>query len=273
MIKFNIYLKDEDWVSAIGGWRCDALLIPGANFEALYHDGIKADTKNFDIEDHIIRWSGNSKPGELLVKLSLAKDLPRLEEEKLQLERDKLNLEQQIEQDKLNLEQQKISVETRWKIITAIAAIFGSLLTFGTTYFIESSKPGKSTTTPPRIHTYAAAMSISEDQCIDSLAKSLENYGLRNVTPVRMGVYATRGSYTDAYANVYEGMRRFRLQWERVCRHGLVLQPPQDYSGAGLGAQHRVFVHLPEINKATIPLNRASAQLQLRRHRIRPVRV
>ena len=43
-------------------------------------------------------------------------------------------------------------------------------------------------------------MSISEDKCIDSLTKSLENYGLQNVTPIRMGVYATIGSY-----NVFVG--------------------------------------------------------------------
>jgi hypothetical protein len=38
-------------------------------------------------------------------------------------------------------------------------------------------------------------MSISEEQCINSLTKSLENYGLQNITSVRMGIYATRGSY------------------------------------------------------------------------------
>ncbi|MCZ8248244.1 MAG: hypothetical protein ACK5U2_11550 [Microcystis sp.] len=200
MIKFNIYLKDEDWVPAMGGWRCDALLIPGANFEALYHDGMKADTKIFNVENHIIRWSGSSKPKDILVTLSLAKDLPKLEEERLQLERDKLNLEQQLERDKLSLEQQKASVETKWKIITALGAIFGSLLTFGTTYLVGSSKSAIPVMTPPRVHTYAAVMSISENKCLESLTKSLANYGLQNVTPVRMGIYATRGSY-----NVFVG--------------------------------------------------------------------
>lgn len=195
MIKFNVYLKDEDWLSAMGGWRCEALLIPGANFEALYHDGMKADTKSFNIENHIIRWSESSKPKDLLVTLSLTKDLPKLEEEKLQLEREKLNLEQQLERDKLRLEQQKTSVEAKWKMITAIGTILGSLLTFGTTYLLGSSKSAISLMIPPRVHTYAAVMSIPEDKCIESVAKSLENYGLQNVTPVRMGVYATKGSY------------------------------------------------------------------------------
>jgi hypothetical protein len=184
MIRFNVYLKDEDWLSAMGGWRCDALLIPGANFEALYHDGRKADTKSFEIENHIIRWSENSKPKDLLVTLSLTEDLPKLEEEKLQLER-----------EKLSLEKQKTSVETKWKLITAVGAILGSLLTFSTTYVVGASRSVTSATTPPRIHTYATVMSISEEQCINSLTKSLENYGLQNITSVRMGIYATRGSY------------------------------------------------------------------------------
>ena len=46
--------------------------------------------KIFDIENHIIRWAGKSRPTDLLATLSLNKDLPELENEKLQLEREKL---------------------------------------------------------------------------------------------------------------------------------------------------------------------------------------
>lgn len=201
MIEFKVYLKEENWEPAMGGWRCDALLIPGAKFESLYHDGMKATEGDFYIENSTIIWRrANPKPRYLLVTLSLAKDLPKLEEEKLQLEREKFNLEQQLERDKLKLEQQKASVETRWKITTAVGAILGSLLTFGTTYVLGSSKLATSVTTPPRVHTYATVMSIPEDRCIDSITKSLENYGLQSVTPVRTGVYATKGSY-----NVFVG--------------------------------------------------------------------
>ncbi len=131
MIRLNIHLEDEDWIQAIGGWRCDALTLPGASIKALYHDGIKVDTKTFDIENHIIRWAGTSRPTDLLATLILSKDLPELETEKLQLERDKLNLQQQIEHDKLKLEKQKAAIETKWKLITAFGAILGSLLSFG----------------------------------------------------------------------------------------------------------------------------------------------
>lgn len=65
----------------------------------------------------------------MLVTLSLSKDLPNLEAEKLRLEQEKLNLEQLLERDKLQLEQQKASVETRWKAITEVGAILSGLLT------------------------------------------------------------------------------------------------------------------------------------------------
>ncbi len=204
-IEFNTSISDGDWVKAVGGWRCDALLIPGAKLEALYHDGIKADTGSFTIESSIIRWFGSSKPKELLIRLSLTKDLTKLEEEKLQLEKDKLTLTKelpkleeeklQLEKDKLNLERQKSSIETKWKIITAIGAILGSLLTFGSTYILEKPKTNAFVTTPPRIHTYTGVMSVTENQCIASLTKILENYGLQNVTTVQKGVYANKGNY------------------------------------------------------------------------------
>ena len=183
-IQFNTYLKDEDWMPTMGGWRCEALLIPGANFEALYHDGRKADSKDFEIENHIIRWSGSSKPKDLLVTLSLTKDLPKLEEEKLHLEK-----------EKLNLEQKKASIESRWKVITAIGAVISSILTFSATYLVKQPNQGVTSTAPPRIHTYAQEMSISENECKDSLARELEDYGLQRVTPVGGGIYAVQGNY------------------------------------------------------------------------------
>jgi hypothetical protein len=124
------------------------------------------------------------RPKELLVRLSLTKDLPRLEEEKLQLEK-----------EKLTLERQKAAIETKWKLLTAIGAILGSLLTFGTTYFMEQAKPTTSVLTLPRVHTYAKEMSIPENKCVNFLEKRLKDYGLQNVTPVQRGVYAIKGKY------------------------------------------------------------------------------
>jgi hypothetical protein len=98
-------------------------------------------------------------------------------------------------QQLLNLERQKASIETRWKVLTTIGAILGSLLTLGTTHFVGRSKPTTFMSSLPRVHIYASVMSIPENQCMDSLTKGLESYGLQNVTPVQRGIYATKGSY------------------------------------------------------------------------------
>jgi hypothetical protein len=182
-IEFNTYLKDEDWMPTMGGWRCDALLIPGANFEALYHDGSKADPKDFTVERHIIRWSGNTRPKDLLVTLSLAKDLPQLEQEKLRLER-----------EKVNLEHKKTFLENRWKIITAVGAILSSLLTFGATYLVNQPKL-QTATKRPYIHTYTKELRISENECIDFMSRGFANYGLQNINPVQGGVYGEQETY------------------------------------------------------------------------------
>ncbi len=189
-IQFNSHLKDEDWTQTLGGWRCDALRIPGAKFEALYHDGKRADTNSFTIENYTIRWSGSPKPKELSVLISLIpQDLDKLEKQKIQLE-----------QNKFNLEQEKASTEKKWKVLTAVGAICSGLITFSTTYFLKQPNSVASIESPPRIHSYVGEMLISEDKCITSTTKSLENYGLQNVTPVRGGVYAIKGNY-----NVFVG--------------------------------------------------------------------
>lgn len=195
MIRLNIHLEDEDWIPAIGGWRCEALSLPGASLEALYHDGIKADTKTFDIQNHIIRWAGKSKPTDLLVTLSLNNVLPELENEKLQLERERLSLQQQLERDKLLLEKQKASIETKWKIITAFGAILGSILSFATAYSVGSKNTMKSTLRPPTIQTYATVLTIAEAKCIESMSANLQKSGFQSINIVRMGIYATKGLY------------------------------------------------------------------------------
>jgi hypothetical protein len=195
MIRLNIHLEDEDWIPAVGGWRCEALSLPGASLEALYHDGIKADTKTFDIENHIIRWAGKSRPTDLLATLSLNKDLPELENEKLQLEREKLNLQQQLERDKLKLEKQKAAIETKWKIITALGAILGSLLSFATAYSVGSKDLAKPMLSSPKIQTYATVLTITEAKCIEAVSANLQRSGFQNINVVKMGIYATKDLY------------------------------------------------------------------------------
>jgi hypothetical protein len=94
VIEFNISLGERDWEQRIGGWRCDALLIPSAVVTTIYYDGKKADTKFYSIERNHIRWSKNDVPKDIVVGISLRENLPRLEEEKLNLEKQNLKLEQ-----------------------------------------------------------------------------------------------------------------------------------------------------------------------------------
>ncbi|EKV00933.1 hypothetical protein Lepto7375DRAFT_3071 [Leptolyngbya sp. PCC 7375] len=184
VIELNIYLKNEDWIATMGGWRCDALLIPGAEFKALYYDGTRTDTKNVEIERHIIRWaSGIPRPKELLVTVSLAKDLPQLEKEKLRLER-----------EKLNLEHKKTFLENRWKTIAATGAIVSSLLTFGATYLVNQPKSVNSVKRPD-IHTHTKELRVSEDQCLESMSRAFANYGLKNINLVQGGVYGEQDNY------------------------------------------------------------------------------
>lgn len=182
-IEFNTYLKSEDWMPAVGGWRCDALLIPGAKFEALYHDGAKADPKDFTVERHIIRWSGSTHPKDLLVTLSLEKELHKLEQEKIRLE-----------QEKFNLENKRVSVENKWKAITAIGAVLSSLLTVGATY-LSNWPVAEVSKNRPDIHTYSRRLNITGAECLSLVSQSFTNYGLTRINSVRGGVYGEKGSY------------------------------------------------------------------------------
>lgn len=124
-ITFKVSLVAQDWDERLGGWRCDALLIPSSEITAIYYAGKKADTNQYSLERDIIRWSNIQRPKEIVVEISLTKDLSKLEEEKLQLE-----------QQKLQLEQQKFRSDVRWKKITAASTTLSFLITIGVTHFL-----------------------------------------------------------------------------------------------------------------------------------------
>jgi hypothetical protein len=135
-IEFNTSLSDADWEQRLGGWRCDALLIPSTKIVAIYYDGVKADTKSYSVERAIIRWSETSRPKEVVVGLTLTKDLPRLEDEKLELEK-----------DKLRLEKQKVNAENKWKLVAALGTTLSFLLTYGATHLLSLNKQSNSSQT------------------------------------------------------------------------------------------------------------------------------
>ena len=128
-IEIDASLSNSDWEPRQGGWRCEALSIPGAELSALFYDGNKADTKNYSVDRDVIRWSGANRPSEAIARIVFTKDLPKLEDDKLQLEK-----------DKFELEIQKTRSEKKWKVITAIGTVLSFILTFIGTYFLV--KPG-----------------------------------------------------------------------------------------------------------------------------------
>jgi hypothetical protein len=134
-IEFNTSLSEGDWDERLGGWRCEALLIPSASVISIYYNGAKADTKSYSVEGSNIRWSDPSIPKEVVVRLFLSKDLIGLEEEKLKLEK-----------EKLALEHQKVRIENKWKIIAAVGATLSFLLTFLGTRLFGQPTPTTSST-------------------------------------------------------------------------------------------------------------------------------
>ena len=183
-IILRTYIDDKDWSESQLGWCCDALRITGIQLQAIFNDGVKVDNKSFSIENDIIRWTTNPRPTELLVVFSVANDLSKVGEEKLLLE-----------QEKLKLEKKNNGLENILKFIFPVNVALMILVIFGMNYFSEQSNPKTVTLDPPRIHTQTKKISISEDQCINSIEKEFENYGLENIKPVRGGVYSTQGNY------------------------------------------------------------------------------
>lgn len=194
MLKFNVSLDDDDWDRKIGGWRCDALLIPDVEIDSLYCDGVKVDSKHYSIENYLIRWSSsNNKPKHVSLLLSISENLINIEKEKLKLE-EKNSL---IEKEKLELEKKNSSFNKRISIASILTAIITSGLTFGATYYLKFSQVKIN---PPRIHTYYKNLNISEDHCVNELTKKLSNYGLTDITSVKGGVYGIKEQY-----NVFAG--------------------------------------------------------------------
>lgn len=122
MITFKTTLTESDWDKRLGGWKCEALAIPGAKLFELYSAGRNIDTRFFQTSSTGVLWSGGTRPREVLATIVLEKDLTEIERERFGLEK-----------DKLELEQQKFISEKRWKIYAAAGAALSALLTFTTT--------------------------------------------------------------------------------------------------------------------------------------------
>jgi hypothetical protein len=132
-IKISTRLVESDWDPTYGGWRCDALRIPGANVISVYYDGRQAGKKEFTQEDAFILWADDkNRPREIGVTIEFTIDLSKLEEDKFNLEREKFKLEQ----EKQLLEKKKYT----WQKISILGTIMGIILSSFVTFVISTRR-------------------------------------------------------------------------------------------------------------------------------------
>jgi hypothetical protein len=76
-IAFRVRLIDADWEPTIGGWRCDALKVPGSEVESLYLDGRRIDKIKYEVlsDQSLIRWSTGKMPERVVAAIKLTKEL------------------------------------------------------------------------------------------------------------------------------------------------------------------------------------------------------
>jgi hypothetical protein len=76
-ISFVTRLTEAEWDEVIGGWRCPALQIPGANVQRLYVEGSQIDSGNYQVlqSQFIIRWILPKRPERIAVVIELSEAL------------------------------------------------------------------------------------------------------------------------------------------------------------------------------------------------------
>ncbi|WP_437311830.1 hypothetical protein [Sorangium sp. So ce388] len=161
-IEFMVTLDNKDWDSITGGWRCDALQIPDAEVAAIYHGRRQADERDYTRKGTLILWTGDP-PSTIAVRIRLASDLTKLAE---------VN---RVEQQKLELEKDKLSSENRWKRNTMLAGVFATIVTALTTYTVSTRQlpaPCKQSLSSLR----AAASSSLTNQTLDKLRDAVERH-------------------------------------------------------------------------------------------------
>jgi hypothetical protein len=76
-IAFFVALRESDFDKSIGGWRCEALKIPGSSLAALYASGAKIDSAKYSVQEdlHLIRWPSDPRPLDPTAEIRLTSDL------------------------------------------------------------------------------------------------------------------------------------------------------------------------------------------------------
>ena len=146
---------------------------------AVFANGQRADPRKYGVTDSVIVWSEANPPDELVVKISLTKDLPELEREKLKLER-----------EKVDLENEKFRSDKRWKLISATGAVLAALLSFVGTWYLKPD-PGnqskdnniRTTVVPPVTPKVVTQLAESSGDEYFDLIKDISVFDLRSWKP------------------------------------------------------------------------------------------
>src|SRR5580698_7902921 len=109
-------LTDSEWDRRLGGWKCDALSIPGAKLVELQYSGRNANRRSYRVQESSVIWSGPNRPSDVVATIVLEKDLSKIEEDRSSLE----NAKADLEREKLVLEKAKFASERRWRLYSAI---------------------------------------------------------------------------------------------------------------------------------------------------------
>jgi hypothetical protein len=160
-ISLRLTLSAADWDPRIGGWKCEALLIPGSQLRLLFVQGLEAGPRDYRVETGVIYWNKDVRPKEVVAEVTIDKDLQAIETENRSLSTAKDTLEQQ----KLELENRKFRSDRFWKALSAAGGVLGILLGYAVKHF-EGGATTKAAT-EPQIATFQRAN--------DFLSSSSEN--------------------------------------------------------------------------------------------------
>lgn len=122
-IAFATTVTDRDWDKEVGGWRCQALRIPGAQIDDVFVGGKRIDKAWYEVAPHLglIRWARENRPDIATVVIKLTHELDRRE---------------------LTLYWKKLAI-----VLPVIASIVVALITFAGTLYGTHKSSGETTST------------------------------------------------------------------------------------------------------------------------------
>lgn len=191
-IYIPINLTRTDYDKNLGGWRCPALAIPGAKLSSVRVDSEKKDDDLFpyDSTTGVIRCMVEPVPKTAVAIVELGLELTSVEDAKLELEREKLRVQQVMHQEKLDSER-------RWKIIAAVAPVVSIIVTalVGQAVRSDDEQPATQTVLRDKVELLNACRSKLRDE-----DRHLRNNDLNVVEDLRKalaGVIATCQAPTE----------------------------------------------------------------------------